>query len=147
MHQPDDMLFSHLPPQHLSHDTARIHIQHRKQQGISVLAMDVHVLDVHAELFHGFNGLLHPPSDELPLAALSLDYRPTQQLVFFHKPVGLFVIDDHALLPESVGDFIVTVTNKLLCQDEADGYDHTVVTDAVAILHQGMGRRLAAPFA
>ena len=66
--------------------------------------------------------------------------------MFLHKPVGLLVIDDHALLPQVIGHLLIAKAYKLFGQDETNGYDHTVIVDYIAILHERMRRWLAALF-
>ena len=147
MQQPEDLLFSNTPPKYLRKNAAAVDVQHREQERISPFAMDVDVLDVHAQLLHGTHRFLHPEANELPLFTTGADHHATKQMLLFHQPVHLFMVNDKAKRLQVLADLDVTgKEHELLGEHKADGDHHTLVLDHASIGEPCMSRGFAASF-
>ena len=110
--------------------------------------MDVHILDVHAELLHRPHRLLHPEADKLPLFTPGEDHHATKQVILLHQPVHLLFIDHKAIRLQVFTDLdLAGKEHELLRNHKAVGDHHTLVLDDASITEHSMSRRFAALFA
>lgn len=136
--QPDDLFFSNAPPQHLSQNTAGVHIQNSQKQGISFFTLDIDVLDIHTQLLHRTHRLLNPETDKLPLFAATADHCSTEQMLFFHQPVDLLFVNQKAIRVQILTNLhISSKEHELFPKHKSNADDHTFISNAASICQPG----------
>jgi hypothetical protein len=78
--------------------------------------VDVNVLDIHTQILQRTVRFEAPEAYKMPLKGSRSDAGTTQQAVFLHQPVHLFMIDDPAFVVQCTGHVAIAVTTEFRCE-------------------------------
>jgi hypothetical protein len=99
-------------------------------------------------LLHGTHGLLDLKFHKLSFLATGVNDHPAQQVLFFHQPVDLFMVDDKTIGLQILTDFHVAgKDHELLREDKPNADHHTFIADEIPIRKPRVRRGLFASFA